>query len=89
MLLLVMQGTINIANLAKAASELQGFTHISTAYVNCAQEEGSHVEEQLYPIGIVDGQPLDHQQVAEDMSLLSPKQAEKLACPYDLLRLSR
>lgn len=68
-----------MSQLAKAAPELQGFTHISTAYVNCTQKAGAHVEEQMYPLGFMDGLPLHHQQIAEDMTVLSPQQAEKQA----------
>ena len=43
-----MQATRNIADAALSFKRLRGFVHLSTAYVNCNQPRGSHVEERLY-----------------------------------------
>lgn len=45
-----LQATHNLANLAKGMVRLRAFVHLSSAYVNCDQPRGSHVEERLYPM---------------------------------------
>ena len=45
-----MQATHNLANLATGMGKLRAFVHLSSAYVNCDQPRGSHVEERLYPM---------------------------------------
>ena len=42
------QATRNIAEFGKSFKRLRKFVHLSTAYVNCNQPHGSHVEERLY-----------------------------------------
>jgi fatty acyl-CoA reductase len=44
------QATHNLANLAAGMGKLRAFVHLSSAYVNCDQPRGSHVEERLYPM---------------------------------------
>lgn len=56
---------------------LHGFTHISTAYVNCAHPAGSHIEECFYPLGTINGTPLDHRDIAEKFAALNKEEAEE------------
>ena len=71
-----LQATSHLTEVARSLKHLQGFTHISTAYVNCAQKPGSHVEEYLYPLGSMDGVPLDHYQIAKKFAGLTLEEAE-------------
>jgi len=42
------QATRNIADETRSFKRLRGFVHLSTAFVNCNQPRGRHVEERLY-----------------------------------------
>jgi hypothetical protein len=55
-----LQATKNVAELAAGAKKLRAFVQLSTAYTNCDQPRGSHVEERLYnlsPASLSEGAP--------------------------------
>jgi len=48
----LMQATRNVIELAASVGRLRSFVHLSTAYVNCDRQRGSHVEETIYPFDL-------------------------------------
>lgn len=71
------QATKEVAALAQSCKKLRGFVHVSTAYVNANQPQGSHVEEAIYVLHAQDGSVLHHASLVAELAGLSRARAER------------
>ncbi len=72
-----MQATKWVAELAEGMPRLRGFVHVSTAYVNAHHGRGSHIEEDIYPLYLSNGQAIRHDSLAAELAALPHAKAER------------
>lgn len=75
------QNYVATSGLLKMAGNMQRcslFLHVSSAYANGNQAQGSTVYEQLYPLGFGDSR-LHHGQLVKDLMAMAPEEAEAKA----------
>ncbi len=86
----VLQATKRGAEVAEGMPRLRGFVHVSTAYVNAHQPRGNHIEEDIYPLYLRDGQAIRHDSLAAELAALPHAKAERkvgTSTPQVLLQL--
>ncbi|EIE27188.1 hypothetical protein COCSUDRAFT_55211 [Coccomyxa subellipsoidea C-169] len=71
--------TKRVAELAEGMPRLRGFVHVSTAYVNAHHGRGSHIEEDIYPLYLSNGQAIRHNSLAAELAALPHAKAERKA----------